>query len=416
MKLPTIHTLDSLRAYPDYRYLWTANFCANTAQWLQLLTLGWLVKELTQDGSNSALLVVGVGGAAALPGIIIGPWGGVLGDRLDRKKLVISLEIFMVLLAFSFALLVRTEFVLVWHVYVFALMAGSCEALKMPVRQALIANTVPAHALSNAYATSVLTIPGTRMIGPFIGGIIVAKVGFFWNFTIEAALYLGVIIALIPMSTPYFIRREFATKFGISQMLADMADGFKYLWNEQRPLSLIYILSAAPNVVLHPVIFLLPLFTTDVLNKDVDYGGYMMAVNGAGGLLMVFVFSAFGFPKWRGMICILSALSGALMTLLLSQSVWITSAFVVLAIFGATQTAFRTTNGVLTQTLAEDHYRVRAMSAYRIGMGMVVFFSLFVGWLAGIISVRPTLVLMGAIGILISIGVWIFSPSVRNQE
>ena len=416
MKLPTIHTLDSLRAYPDYRYLWTANFCANTAQWLQLLTLGWLVKELTQDGSNSALLVVGVGGAAALPGIIIGPWGGVLGDRLDRKKLVISLEIFMVLLAFSFALLVRTEFVLVWHVYVFALMAGSCEALKMPVRQALIANTVPAHALSNAYATSVLTIPGTRMIGPFIGGIIVAKVGFFWNFTIEAALYLGVIIALIPMSTPYFIRREFVTKFGISQMLADMVDGFKYLWNEQRPLSLIYILSAAPNVVLHPVIFLLPLFTTDVLNKDVDYGGYMMAVNGAGGLLMVFVFSAFGFPKWRGMICILSALSGALMTLLLSQSVWITSAFVVLAIFGATQTAFRTTNGVLTQTLAEDHYRVRAMSAYRIGMGMVVFFSLFVGWLAGIISVRPTLVLMGAIGILISIGFWIFSPSVRNQE
>ena len=416
MKLPTIHTLDSLRAYPDYRYLWTANFCANTAQWLQLLTLGWLVKELTQFDSNSALLVVGVGGTAALPGVIIGPWGGVLGDRLDRRKLVISLELFMVALAFSFALLVRTEFVLVWHAYAFALMAGSCEALKMPVRQALIANTVPAHALSNAYATSVLTIPGTRMIGPFIGGIIVAKVGFFWNFTIEAALYLGVIIALIPMSTPYFIRREFTTKFGMSQMLTDMADGFKYLWNKQRSLSLIYILSIAPNVVLHPVLFLLPLFTTDVLHRDVDYGGYMMAVNGAGGLLMVLVFSAFGFPKWRGMICIVSALGGALMAILLSQSVWVASAFVVLAIFGATQTAFRTTNGVLTQTLAEDHYRVRAMSAYRIGMGMVVFFSLFVGWLAGLISVQPTLVLMGIIGIFISIGFWLFSPSVRNQE
>jgi MFS family permease len=416
MKLPTIHTLDSLRAYPDYRYLWTANFCANTAQWLQLLTLGWLVKELTQFDSNSALLVVGVGGTAALPGVIIGPWGGVLGDRLDRRKLVISLELFMVALAFSFALLVRTEFVLVWHVYAFALMAGSCEALKMPIRQALIANTVPAHALSNAYATSVLTIPGTRMIGPFIGGIIVAKVGFFWNFTIEAALYLGVIIALIPMSTPYFIRREFTTKFGIAQMLTDMADGFKYLWNKQRSLSLIYMLSIAPNVVLHPVLFLLPLFTTDVLHRDVDYGGYMMAVNGAGGLLMVLVFSAFGFPKWRGMICIVSALGGALMAILLSQSVWVASAFVVLAIFGATQTAFRTTNGVLTQTLAEDLYRVRAMSAYRIGMGMVVFFSLFIGWLAGLISVQPTLVLMGIIGIFISIGFWLFSPSVRNQE
>ena len=199
-------------------------------------------------------------------------------------------------------------------------------------------------------------------------------------------------------------------------MLTDMADGFKYLWNKQRSLSLIYILSIAPNVVLHPVLFLLPLFTTDVLHRDVDYGGYMMAVNGAGGLLMVLVFSAFGFPKWRGMICIVSALGGALMAILLSQSVWVASAFVVLAIFGATQTAFRTTNGVLTQTLAEDHYRVRAMSAYRIGMGMVVFFSLFVGWLAGLISVQPTLVIMGIIGIFISIGFWLFSPSVRNQE
>ena len=416
MKLPTIHTLDSLRAYPDYRYLWTANFCANTAQWLQLLTLGWLVKELTQDGSNSALLVVGVGGAAALPGIIIGPWGGVLGDRLDRKKLVITLEIVMVLLAFSFAMLVKAEFVLVWHTYVFALLAGSCEALKMPIRQALIANTVPPHALSNAYATNVLTIPGTRMIGPFIGGIIVAKMGFFWNFTIEAVLYLGVIFALIPMTTPYLVRREFITKFGILQMFADMVDGFKYLWNKQHSLSLIYILSVAPNVVLHPVIFLLPLFTTDVLHRDVDYGGYMMAINGAGGLLMVFVFSAFGFPRWRGLLCIISALVGALMTLLLSQFVWIIPAFVVLAIFGATQTAFRTTSGVLTQTLAEDQYRVRAMSAYRIGMGMVVFFSLFVGWMAGVISVRPTLVLMGLIGVFISIGFWIFSPAVRGQK
>ena len=55
--------------------MWTANFCGNTAQWLQLLTLGWLVRHLAEGGENSALLVVGVGGAVALPGIIVGPWG-----------------------------------------------------------------------------------------------------------------------------------------------------------------------------------------------------------------------------------------------------------------------------------------------------------------------------------------------------
>ena len=90
--MPRIQTLDSWRAYRDYRYVWTANFFGNTAQWLQLLTLGWLVRHLSVGGENSALLVVGIGGAVALPGIIVGPWGGVLGDRLNRKNLLMGLE------------------------------------------------------------------------------------------------------------------------------------------------------------------------------------------------------------------------------------------------------------------------------------------------------------------------------------
>ena len=132
--MPRIQTLDSWRAYRDYRYMWTANFCANTAQWLQLLTLGWLVRHLSEGGANSALLVVGVGGAVALPGIIVGPWGGVLGDRLNRKNLLMGLERLMAMTALVCALLVKVDYVEVWHAY--ALIAGSCESVNMPVRQA----------------------------------------------------------------------------------------------------------------------------------------------------------------------------------------------------------------------------------------------------------------------------------------
>ena len=88
----------------------------------------------------------------------------------------------MIFMASLFALLIKLDLAEVWHAYTYALIAGSCESIKMPVRQALIANSVPQHAISNAYATSVITIPGTRMIGPFIGGLIVASFGFFWNF------------------------------------------------------------------------------------------------------------------------------------------------------------------------------------------------------------------------------------------
>lgn len=372
---------------------------------------------MSESGENSALLVVGVGGAAALPGIIIGPWGGVLGDRLDRRRLLIGLEIFMTLTALLFALLVKMDYVQVWHAYVYALIAGSCESVKMPLRQALIANVVPDHAISNAYATSVLTIPGTRMLGPFIGGLVVATFGFFWNFAIEAVLYLGVVVSLLPMKTPYYIVVNRGLKgYGMVGIFSDIKDGFKYLWNRQRVLSHLTILSSAPNIICHPVLFLLPMFTVNVLGKGVDYGGYMMAVNGAGGFLMVLSLSAFGFPRLRGMTCIISALAGGILTLLLSQSIWVPAAFFVLALFGATQTAYRTTNGVMTQTLVDDEYRVRVVSVYRIVMGMVVFFSLLVGWFADFTSPRWALAVMGLIALAISSGYLVFSGSVRRQE
>ena len=101
--MPRIQTLDAWLAYRDFRFLWTANFCSNTAHWLQLLTLGWLVRHLSLDMEQSALLVVGIGGTASLPSIILGPWGGVLGDRLDRRRLAMFLEFAMFCLAFTFA-------------------------------------------------------------------------------------------------------------------------------------------------------------------------------------------------------------------------------------------------------------------------------------------------------------------------
>lgn len=321
----------------------------------------------------------------------------------------------MALFAFSFAFIVRMDMVEVWHAFAYAFVAGSCESIKMPVKQALIANTVPPDSLSNAYATNVLTIPGTRMIGPFVGGIIVASFGFFWNFTFEALLYLGVVCSLIPMRTP-FKQAHSNSAPGVAGFFADMVEGFKYLWKKQRVLALMVGLSSAPNIVCHPVIFLLPMFTANVLHQGPDFGGYFMAVNGAGGLVMVFLLSAFGFPKKRGMACIISALASAVLTLILSQSIWMPMAFLVLALFGATQTMYRTTNGVLTQVLTDDQYRVRITSLNRIVMGMVIFFSLGIGWFADSTSPRWSLAFMGGLAIVISVLFLLGSKKIREQE
>ena len=403
-------------AYRDYRFLWVGNFFANTAHWLQLLTLGWLVRDLTKGTEGSALLVVGIGGISTLPGLIVGPLGGVIGDRVDRRKLIVSLQAIMAVFAFGFAWVVESDSIEVWHVFAYAIVSGAFLSITQPMRQALIANTVPRHMLGNAYATNVLTIPGTRAVGPFVGGILVSSYGFFWNFTIESLLYVGMILAFLPMRTPFAESRRSRTGSGTAGFVQDLAEGFRYIWSGNRVLFLLITLTIVPNVVLQPVMFLLPLFTDDILERGADVGGYMLAVNGFGGFLMALTIASFGFFIRRGVVCLVTAAASSILALVLIQAAWLPVALFVIALFAASQTAFRTTNGTLTQTLTPDELRGRITSLQRLGQGFVVGSSLFVGWFAGVTSVRLALAAMGIVGLAVSIGYMVFAERLRTQE
>ena len=403
-------------AYRDYRFLWIGNFFANTAQWLQLLTLGWLVQHLTQGAPSSALLVIGVGGINTLPGLVVGPLGGVLGDRVDRKKLIISLQAFMALFSFGFAWMVRFDVVEVWQVFAYAIVSGVCLSITQPMRQALIANTVPRHMLGNAYATNVLTIPGTRAIGPFVGGILVATLGFFWNFTIESLLYVGMILAFLPIRTPYAAARGSGAAAERGGFFEDLAEGFRYVWSGNRVLFLLLVLTVVPNVILQPVMFALPLFTDEILNRGADVGGYMLAVNGLGGFVMALTIASFGFFFKRGMVCLATAIASSALVLALTQASWLPLALLTVAVFAASQTAFRTTNGTLTQTLVPDELRGRITSLQRIGQGFVVGSSLLVGWFAGVTSVTWAMTAMGLAGLAVSVPFLVFSSRLRAQK
>ncbi len=403
-------------AYRDYRFLWVGNFFANTAHWLQLLTLGWLVRDLTKGTEGSALLVVGIGGISTLPGLIVGPLGGVIGDRVDRRKLIVSLQAIMAVFAFGFAWVVESDSIEVWHVFAYAIVSGAFLSITQPMRQALIANTVPRHMLGNAYATNVLTIPGTRAVGPFVGGILVSSYGFFWNFTIESLLYVGMILAFLPMRTPFAESRRSRTGSGTAGFVQDLAEGFRYIWSGNRVLFLLITLTIVPNVVLQPVMFLLPLFTDEILERGADVGGYMLAVNGFGGFLMALTIASFGFFIRRGVVCLVTAAASSILALVLIQAAWLPVALFVIALFAASQTAFRTTNGTLTQTLTPDELRGRITSLQRLGQGFVVGSSLFVGWFAGVTSVRLALAAMGIVGLAVSIGYMVFAERLRTQE
>ena len=413
LRIPRLQTLDSLRGYPDFRLLWIGDFCSNNALWLQMLTVGWLVRSLTANSPYSTFFVVTVGGMVMLPGLFMAPLAGTLGDRLDRRKLVIAIQSFMAVFSFLFAILVGQQLVSWVHVYLYVFIGGICLAITQTNRMALIANTVPREAMANAFATNVLTIPGTRMIGPFIGGILITTLGFFWNFTLESVLYLGTVIAYLPMKTPYTQRRPAQESV---RFVDDMIKSFTYVWKDKRVLLYITLLGFIPNTVLEPVMFLLPVFTDEVLRRGADVGGYLVAINGLGGLLMAFFIASFGFIFPKGKIILISAIVSSIVILMFANAFILPLAFLLIMVFAPSQTAFRTATVTLMTLIAPDEMRSRVMSLMRYSMGGVVLFSLVVGWFAGITSVSIALTVMGLLGIGLGLVFWVFAQQIRELD
>jgi hypothetical protein len=150
--------------------------------------------------------------------------------------------------------------------------------------------------------------------------------------------------------------------------------------------------------------------------RGVDVGGYILAVNGFGGFLMALTIASFGFFIKRGVVCLVTAAASSILALVLIQAAWLPVALFVIALFAASQTAFRTTNGTLTQTLTPDELRGRITSLQRLGQGFVVGSSLLVGWFAGVASVRLALAAMGIVGLAVAIGYMVFAERLRKQE
>ena len=402
MRLPRLHTIDAWLEYRDFRLLWFANFCGFTAQWLQLLSIGWLVHGLSEGSGRGGILVVSVSALNTLPGLLVNPVAGVLGDRLDRRKLVITLQSFSAGLALAFAFLVTSDYIRWWHTYAYVLISGSCLAITQPMQQVLISNTVPRQALVNAYAINTLTVTGTRIFGPFVGGMLIVSLGYFWNFALEAALYVGVVLMLLPMRIPYTA----AGPAGGTQRItpfADIRDGIMHLWREQREVLEIAVLSVIPNTILHPLWFLLPLFTVEVLQADVDMGGYLLAITGLGGLISTLTIATWGFPTRRGYILLGTAAFSSISTMLFSYSAWLWAAFLVLAVQSFFQAYFRTTAGTLVLTIVPDRFRARTMALLAYERSFLVGVSVLIGMFADFTSASLAILAIGSAGLAMTL-------------
>lgn len=386
-----MHPFSSLHN-TDYRYLWIGNFFNMTGFWIQLVTVGWLVWEL----SGSATLVGIAGGLRSIPFIVMGPLGGVLADRLDRRRLLITTQTIMAVIALVFAMLVALHWVRVWHAMVFSFLMGCGFTLNMPVRQSLVANTVPRSDLGNAIALNAMANNATRVVGPAVGGILIVAFGAAGNFLLQAALYLCMVAIIFPMRVPY---RDTASASDASA-LRNLQEGIQYVWGNKTLFGLM-MLSFIPALFVMPIFQILPAFTDHVLHAQANVYGYLMAASGLGGLLGSFTMASFGGIVRNGWLGIIALSVASFFVILFSQASQLWTAFVLFPMIAFSMMVFRVNNNTLVQTMAPDELRGRVMSIYQLDQALAPLGSFVLGACADVFSTTAAMAGSGILGLAV---------------
>ncbi len=410
-----IRAFESLK-FPNFRLLWFGNLCVNSADWLQILTIGWLILEIT---NGDTVITGAVLALRTLPVFLIGPWAGVLADKFDRRSLIKLTQFMMAILAVFFALLVSmSDFtdsgvsgpLKPWHLFVYVGITGISVSIIRPVRQSLVANVVPLENLRNATALNALTRTSARLVAPAIGGMLIYLLGFKWNFYIEAACYLGITISMLRMKTPYGNNPVPKN----TSVLKDLYRGIEYI-SKNRALAQVITLSFVPTCIFQPLVFILPIYVASVLNEGPAVGGTLLAIMGLGGVATSFYLASKDFPIKKGLTVILALIVGCTAISALSLSNIIIVAYVMFLILGICQTNIRVGTNTLIQEIVPDELRGRVTSIYNFDNGFTAISILMLGILFNYLEVGQALLYVAVMSGFIGILYLCFAKSLRTK-
>jgi MFS family permease len=399
-------TFSSLR-HADFRYLWAGTFFMSAGQWIQQVTLGWLMYELTRSPAMLGMM----NGLRMLPFLVSSPLAGVAADRMDRRKLLVSTQCALVVTAFIVGALAVSGLLEVWHLFAVTLVTGIAWSFNEPVRQSVVPNIVPREDLMNAVALNSMAFNTNKVLGPALGGMFIAAFGAAGNFFVQGLAYGAVLVTIFWMSfprSPIEARR--------TSVLANLKEGLAYVWSTPTILALL-IADLVPRIFAVPYQTLMPVFQKDVLHVGPEGLGFLMAAPAVGALLGLFTLASLSSLFRRRGVLLLGAVG--FMGLFLVIFSWVTSfpvALIVLVGVGYCQSLCIITTNTLIQVTVPDALRGRVMGLYMLDRGLMPAGSLLAGATAQFIGAPATVEIMGFLVILLALAIAFGMPIIRKIE
>lgn len=409
IEVPNQQAKGLLRAFAslrhrNYRLFWFGQMVSLIGTWMQTTGQAWLVLELTHSGWQLGL----VGALQFLPVMLFSIFGGVFADRWPKRRVLLFTQSAAMGQAILLWILVASGNVQIWHVYLLALMLGMTNCLDMPTRQAFVVEMVGREDLPNAVALNSSLFNMARIVGPGIGGIIIALSSVTMLFLLNALSFIAVLIglAMIDVSKLFAQPARNSASGQKPKTWQSLSEGLTYIWHT--PVIFLVILVVG-LISLFGINFnvVLPLFATEVLNVGALGFGFISSTFGLGSLLSA-LWLAWGNrqPDIRRLL-IATLVFGVLEACFAVSHIYPLS-LVLIASVGFAQIAFSALANTMLQTITPDHLRGRVMSVYMVFFaGSIPLGNLLVGSLSGFFGASIALLICAMLSLAVAVIGWI---------
>lgn len=376
---------------PNFRRYYAGQSVSLIGTWMQMTAMGWLVLSLTGSSTKLGVIVA----LQTLPVLLLGPYGGVVADRVDKRRLMIALQTLMGAQALILGVLTVTGAVEYWHVGVLAAFLGINNAFENPARQSFILELVGPDDLRNAVSLNSLLVNAARVVGPGVGGLLIAAFGEGVCFLINAGSFVAVVASLAMLD------RARLQPSAVERAAGQLREGLQYV--AATPiLGVPLLMMTITGILAYEFQVTLPVFASDTLDVGSEGLGFLTAAMGVGAVGGALRIAGGGTTGLRPITLAAAGLGVALLLTSIAPSYPV--ALLTLALVGWTSVTYMATGNATLQLGAARSMRGRVMSLWFVAFqGTTPIGGPLIGWLIAASNPRVGLAVGGAAALAVSV-------------
>jgi predicted MFS family arabinose efflux permease len=373
--------------YRDFRLMWVGACTSSIGTWMQIVAQGWLIYRL----SHSPFLLALDQFLGGIPIFLFSLIGGVVADRVERRKVLLISQYVQMASAAVLTFLVATGFVHVWHILCLSFVSGFAQAFGGPAYSALIPTLVDRDDMPNAIALNSIQFNLAVTIGPALAGQALAKLGEKWCFGLNALSFLAPIITLL------LIRARFKPVATSESMFTSLKEGIKFV-RRQPAMEALIVLAFCMTALAMPMRTYIPVFVKDIFHRGPETYGNLLSMMGIGSICGSLLVAGLGNIRHKGRFAIagLICLGAGISAFALSRK--LPFSYAMLLIVGVSMMAVFATVISLVQLITTNEMRGRVMSVYNCAFrGGMPMGNLLSGWLVPIFTAPWVLAVNGVL-------------------